>query len=87
MPLNDQQEPSATPPGAAFEPHFSVQQVSKMWGLGVDVIRRLFADQEGVIHITHPETLHKRSYQTSRISESALRRVHRKLTRTSGKVN
>jgi hypothetical protein len=86
--MNEHEQSSITlPPGAAFERHFSVQEVSKLWGFGVDVIRRIFANEDGVIRIAHPETLHKRGYCSLRIPESVMRRVHRKLTQTSGKVN
>jgi len=73
------------PPGPAFEHHYSVQQVSQMWGLGADAIRKLFEHQEGVLRISHPETLHKRRYTTLRIPESVLRRVHRRLTEIKGR--
>ncbi len=56
-----------------------------MWGLGVDTIRKLFEQQQGVLRMDHPETLHKRRYTTIRIPESVLRRVHRRLTETRGK--
>jgi hypothetical protein len=75
------------PPSAAFERHFSVQEIAKMWDLGVDLIRRLFANEEGVVRIAHPETLHKCGYCTLRIPESVAHRVHRKLTHSNGKVN
>jgi len=76
------------PAHAAFEQHFSVQQVSQMWGLGVDIVRRIFAQEEGVVRIGHPETLHKRRYTTLRIPESVMRRVHRRSTQVKpGKPN
>lgn len=56
-----------------------------MWGLGVDIIRRIFENEPGVIKIVSPERLHKRRYTTLRIPESVLRRVHRRLTETKGK--
>jgi len=73
------------PPGPPFEQHFSVQQTAKLWGFGVDIVRRIFEHEEGVVRISHPETLHKRRYTTLRIPESILRRVHRKLSLTRGK--
>lgn len=73
------------PPGPAFEQHYSVQQAAKMWGLGVDIIRRIFENEPGVIKIVSPERLHKRRYTTLRIPESVLRRVHRRLTDTKGR--
>jgi len=50
--MNEHEQTSVQlPPGAAFERHFSVQEIAKMWCLGVDLIRRLFANEEGVIRI------------------------------------
>ena len=74
------------PPGPAFERHFEVKEVAEMWGFGVDLVRRIFNSEEGVLRVQHPESLHKRAYTSLRIPESVLRRVHRRLTQTkSGK--
>jgi len=54
------------------------QQVAKMWGLGVDIIRRIFENLGGVVKIVSPERLHKRRYTILRIPVSVLRRVHRR---------
>lgn len=51
-----------------------------MWGLGVDLIRRIFEHADGVIKIVSPERLHKRRYTTLRIPEGVLRRIHRHLS-------
>jgi hypothetical protein len=50
-----------------------------MWGLGVDIIRRIFENEPGVVKIVSPERLHKRRYTTLRIPESVLRRIDRRL--------
>lgn len=68
------------PPGVAFERHFTVPEVSAMWNLGVDVVRRLFENDPDVIKIGHDEILHKRRYITLKIPESVVRRVHRRIT-------
>jgi len=73
------------PSGPAFEQHLSVQQIAKVWGLGVDVIRRIFEHEDGVVKIASPERLHKRRYTTLRIPESVARRVHRRLTEVKGR--
>ena len=80
--ISKDQDPASiqAPLGAAFEQHFSVKQIAQKWGLGVDTIRKLFAHEEGVIRIAHPEVLHKRGYMTLKIPESVVKRVHRKLT-------
>ena len=73
------------PSGPTFEPHYSVQQVANVWGLGVDVIRPIFEYEPGVLKILSPERLHKRRYTTLRIPESILRRVHSRLSLSKGK--
>ncbi len=79
--MNQQHQQAAPQPaGAAFERHYNVREIGELWGLSVDIVRRAFADESGVIRLSHPETLHKRSYTTLRIPESVARRVHRKLT-------
>jgi len=81
----EEQSAVPLPPGPTFEPHYSVQQVARMWGLGVDIIRRIFELEPGVLRILSPERLHKRRYTTLRIPESTLRRVHSRLSHTTGK--
>lgn len=85
--MNEHENICPMPPaqGAAFERHYSVKQLAELWELGVDVVRRIFAHEEGVVRIAHPETLHKRGYVTLRVPESVARRVHRRLTEPKSK--
>jgi transcriptional regulator GlxA family with amidase domain len=62
----------------ALEQHYSVTEVAKMWALSEKTVRRMFEDEDGVLHWGTPETRRKRSYRTLRIPESVLHRVHRK---------
>lgn len=78
--MHEQLSVPSLPPGAPFEAHYSVSQVAQMWGLGVDLIRRIFEHADGVIKIVSPERLHKRRYTTLRIPEGVLRRIHRHLS-------
>ena len=66
----------------AFERHYSVGEVAKMWGWSENTIRRMFADEPGVIEWGTEETRFKRGYTTLRIPESIIARVHRRLTKT-----
>ena len=68
------------PSGPAFERHFTVPEIAKIWGLHPDTVRRMFENEHDVITIHHPERLHKRQHTTLRIPESAVARVHRKWT-------
>lgn len=65
--------------GPAFERHFRPTELAKMWGLSVDIIRRLFEGEQGVIRIGHSEQLYKRKYVSLSIPESVAMRVHRRL--------
>jgi hypothetical protein len=54
----------------------TVAQVAKMLGVSKDTVRRLFADEPGIIDLGRHETeQHKRRYRVLRIPESVLDRV------------
>jgi hypothetical protein len=60
--------------------HYSVQELAKLWGLGVDKIRELFEDEPGVIKLQNPATRKKRAYTTLRIPETVAARVQSRLS-------
>jgi hypothetical protein len=64
---------------AALEPHFSIKEIAKIWGLCENSVRDLFKDEPGVIRIQRPKSRFKRSYTTLRIPRSVLDRVHRRM--------
>lgn len=66
----------------SLERHYSPEDISGMWGLSVRTVRRLFANEPGIIELGQGETLQKRRYFTIRIPESVLARVHRRLRKT-----
>lgn len=53
--------------------HFSVNQVSEMWGLHPSTVRRIFGDVKGVLK------LGKGNYKTLCIPTRLLQQVHEKL--------
>lgn len=61
---------------SAVEKHYSVQQVSKMWGYSPKTIQRLFQDEKGVLKVGSPETRFKRRRFKLSIPESVVVRVH-----------
>lgn len=63
----------------AFQKHYSVVELSKLWGFSQKTSRHLFADEPGIIKIAHEETRHKRGYTSVRIPEHVAKRVHRRL--------
>ena len=62
-----------------LEKHYSPEDVSSMWNLSPRTVRRLFANEPGIIELGHPDGMKKRRYLTIRIPESVLIRVHRRL--------
>jgi hypothetical protein len=60
------------------EQHFSPADLSKTWGLSVDTIRAIFADEPGVIK--HRVSTGKRPYTTLRIPFSVAARVHTRIS-------
>lgn len=69
----------------ALEKHYSVGEVAKMWGWSQNTIRRMFANEPGILEWGTEETRFKRSYTTLRIPESVIARVHRRLTKQKGR--
>lgn len=67
----------------ANERHYSIIEISKLWGLSEKTVRKIFEGEPGVIHWGSGETLHKRAYRTLRVPETVLHRVHRKLRKAS----
>ena len=63
----------------AFERHYTVAQVSKLWFFSESTIRRLFIKEPGVIKIAHQPTRVRRGYTSLRIPERIAQRVHRRL--------
>jgi len=60
----------------AFERHYTISELAKLWNVGVETIRRLLLrDPDGVVALSGPSG--KTSY---RIPESVARRLHTKLT-------
>jgi transcriptional regulator GlxA family with amidase domain len=68
----------------AFERHYTVAEIAKMWALSEKTIQRMFEDEPDVLQWGSPETRRKRGYQTLRIPESVLLRVHRKRVQKTG---
>jgi hypothetical protein len=65
--------------GDTFEKHYSINEISQLWGLSQRTVRRIFEREPGVVELTNHRSRLKRTYVTRRIPESVLRRVHRKL--------
>jgi hypothetical protein len=61
------------------EQHDTPKQLAERWALSSDCIRSLFENEDGIILIVRPETMHKQAYSTMRIPRSVSHRVHCRL--------
>jgi hypothetical protein len=66
------------PATSTFERHFSVDQLSALWNMSDDFVRRLFVHEPGVVVFYHYRP-GRRVYRTLRIPESVALRVHQRL--------
>jgi hypothetical protein len=62
------------------ERHYSVSEIAAMWNLSVDLVRKLFRNEPGVLVLGSVKRRGKRGYMTLRISQSVLERVYRQIT-------
>jgi hypothetical protein len=64
------------------EKHYSVPELAKLWNVSKDAIRRVFADEPGVLILPKRDGKqnHCRRYATRLIPESVVRRVHLRLS-------
>jgi hypothetical protein len=67
-----------------LERHFKISEIAELWNVSEDVVRRMFADEPGVLKFGLPTRLvgrgkYKRRYSYLRIPESVLQRVQERL--------
>jgi hypothetical protein len=62
------------------ERHYSVNELSALWNLSKQTIRRIFEDEPDVVRMGEGEGHRKRKYVTLRIPESVVRRVYQRLS-------
>jgi predicted transcriptional regulator len=71
------------PPGTRFSPaterHYSIAEIAEAWGLCWKTVRRLLDGEPGVVTIGHPGNERRRRYQTVRVPESVLARIHQRM--------
>jgi hypothetical protein len=85
-----QRRPTASLPPASpllsGERHYTPAEVAGMWKLSIDMVRRLFEGESGVLVIRNGGlTQRKRRYRTLRIPQSVVDRVHRRLSIAGGR--
>jgi len=74
--LNDNST-SPNPSGTAFERHFRVKELAKLWGFCENTVIKLFSNEPGVLRLER--VTGKRTYVTLSIPESVALRVHERL--------
>ena len=62
---------------ATLERRFSVSEISEIWNLSKDIVRRMFQNEPGVLVLGTRSSGRKRGYATLRIPQCTLERVHR----------
>jgi hypothetical protein len=62
---------------SAFERHYRLGELAKIWGLGRETLRLMVKDEPGVIKIRMGR---KKSHTTYSVPESVAQRIHRRLT-------
>lgn len=60
----------------AFEKHYRIGELARIWGLGRETVRKLVKDDPGVIKIRMGR---KRCHTVYSVPESAARRIHTRL--------
>jgi hypothetical protein len=71
--------PFAQNTSVAIEQHYSVQQISQMWGISDASVRRLFDGVPGVLAISMPRLQRNRKHKPHtllRIPHSVVERLH-----------
>jgi transcriptional regulator GlxA family with amidase domain len=63
-----------------FERHYSVEELAELWNMSPDFVRRLFANEPGVV-VFHRQRPGRRAYRTLRIPETVAVRVRERLIR------
>ena len=63
----------------ALEKHYSVEEICKLWGFSDKTVKKIFAAERGVLRIGRQGSSTRRGYETLRIPESVLLRVHARL--------
>ena len=61
---------------AAFEKHYRIGDLARLWGLGRETVRKLVKDDPGVIKIRMGR---KKAHTIYSVPESAARRIHTRL--------
>ena len=70
------EEISAAPCETAFEKHYRIGDLARLWGLGRETVRKLVKDDPGVVKIRMGR---KKAHTIYSVPESAAHRIHTRL--------
>jgi hypothetical protein len=73
-----------TDDSSAFERHYRVGQLAKLWGLGRETVRLLVKDEPGVLKIRQGR---RRAQTTYSVPESVVIRIHTRLTQAAAALS
>ena len=76
--------PSQIETSVHIERHYAVTEIAEMWNLSPDKVRELFENEPGVLVIGERSPHRKRRYDTLRIPQTVLERVHCRLSSKFG---
>src|ERR1019366_4364447 len=71
-------------PTAAFERHFTIPELSKLWSIAPGAVRHMFKDEPTVVRVPTAPTGDKRSCTTYSIPESTALRIYLHHTGAAG---
>jgi hypothetical protein len=63
----------------ATEKHYSIAEVAELWGLSWTTVKRMIEGEHGILTFGNPGSAKRKPYQTIRIPESVLQRLHTRL--------
>ncbi len=61
---------------SAFEKHYRIGELARIWGLGRETVRKLVKDEPGVVRV---RLGHKKAHTIYSVPESAALRIHTRL--------
>lgn len=61
---------------SAFEKHYRIGELARIWGLGRETVRKLVKDEPGVVKV---RLGHKKAHTIYSVPESAAQRIHTRL--------
>lgn len=68
--------------GLATEKHYTIAEVAELWNLSWSTVRRMLEKETGIVVWGNAGDNKRKRYQTVRIPESVLQRIHNRMRAT-----